>query len=77
MAMDAMELRLRHIIPVPTDHIMKVAASQLSLSQPARFLAPRFLTLSQSITVNPWFYSSRPHSIIVVGALPECCLRTS
>ena len=78
MAMDAVELRSRHIIPVPTDHIMKVAASQLSLSQPLDLspLAP-LLSANQSpstlgsIPLGPIPLSLSARFLSVVCALPE------
>ena len=76
-SMDAVELRSRHIIPVPTDQIVKVAASHLSLSLSISRPSLPF-TLSQSLAVNPWFHSSQriplPLSarlLNVVCALPE------
>ena len=50
--MDAVKMRSRHIIPVPTDQIVKVAASHLSLSLSISRPSLPF-TLSQSLAVNP------------------------
>jgi hypothetical protein len=77
-------VRSRHIIPVPTDHIMKVAASHLSLSQPLDLspLAP-LLSANQSpstlgsIPLGPIPLSLSAHFLNVACALPERCLRAS
>jgi hypothetical protein len=77
-------VRSRHIIPVPTDHIMKVAASHLSLSQPLD-LSPLAPLLSAnhspstlgSIPLGPIPLSLSARFLSVVCALPERCLRAS
>ena len=71
-------VRSRHIIPVPTDHIMKVAASHLSLSQPLD-LSPLAPLLSAnhspstlgSIPLGPIPLSLSARFLSVVCALPE------
>ena len=76
MAMDAVELRSRHIIPVPIDHIMKVAASQLSLIQPLYLspLAPLLSANQSPSTLGSIPLGPIPLSLTVLFLNAACAL---